>query len=68
MGLTALIASDYARFLKPKDIKIGSFSIGAAFFAAILAAILTIIIAVLTKGKYYSKGAADDIPKEDYIA
>ena len=28
MGLTALIASDYARFLKPKDIKIGSFAIG----------------------------------------
>ncbi|RHW38290.1 permease [Lysinibacillus yapensis] len=28
MGLTALIASDYARFLKPKDIKFGSFMIG----------------------------------------
>lgn len=28
MGLTALLASDYARFLKPKDIKIGSFAIG----------------------------------------
>ncbi|MEK3955566.1 Purine-cytosine permease [Psychrobacillus psychrotolerans] len=40
----------------------------AAFFAAILAAILTVFIAVLTKGKYYNKGAADDIPKEDYIA
>ncbi|WP_419957707.1 purine-cytosine permease family protein [Psychrobacillus psychrotolerans] len=39
----------------------------AAFFAAILAAILTVFIAVLTKGKYYNKGAADDIPKEDYI-
>ena len=40
----------------------------AAFFAAILAAILTVFIAVLTKGKYYNKGVADDIPKEDYIA
>ncbi|MFJ7828125.1 purine-cytosine permease family protein [Psychrobacillus sp. NPDC096623] len=40
----------------------------AAFFAAILAAILTVVIAVSTKGKYYSKGSADDIPKEDYIA
>ncbi|MEK5148961.1 cytosine permease [Psychrobacillus sp. FSL K6-4615] len=40
----------------------------AAFFAAILAAILTVFIAVLTKGKYYNKGAADDISKEDYIA
>lgn len=40
----------------------------AAFFAAILAAILTVFIAALTKGKYYNKGAADDIPKEDYIA
>ncbi|WP_409275126.1 purine-cytosine permease family protein [Neobacillus sp. SCS-31] len=28
MGLTALIASDYARFLKPKDIKLGSIMIG----------------------------------------
>lgn len=28
MGLTALIASDYARFLKPKDIKLGSVAIG----------------------------------------
>ncbi|MGK7378698.1 purine-cytosine permease family protein [Planococcus sp. 1R117A] len=28
MGLTALIASDYARFLKPKDIKVGSIAIG----------------------------------------
>lgn len=40
----------------------------AAFFAAILAAFLTVFIAVLTKGKYYNKGAANDIPKEDYIA
>ena len=40
----------------------------AAFFAAILASILTVIIAVFTKGKYYSKGAVDDVPKEDYIA
>lgn len=28
MGRTALIASDYARFLKPKDLKIGSVAIG----------------------------------------
>ena len=28
MGLTALLASDYARFLKPEDIKIGSVAIG----------------------------------------
>lgn len=28
MGLTALLASDYARFLKPKDIKVGSVAIG----------------------------------------
>ncbi|MFJ7972944.1 purine-cytosine permease family protein [Psychrobacillus sp. NPDC096389] len=28
MGLTALLSSDYARFLKPKDIKLGSFAIG----------------------------------------
>ena len=40
----------------------------AAFFAAILSAILTVVIAIITKGKYYNKGAADDIPKEDYIA
>src|SRR5690606_18822052 len=28
MGLTALIASDYARFLKPEDLKLGSIAIG----------------------------------------
>ncbi|MDW0115184.1 MULTISPECIES: purine-cytosine permease family protein [Sporosarcina] len=28
MGLTALLASDYARFLKPTDVKVGSFMIG----------------------------------------
>ncbi|WP_075618305.1 purine-cytosine permease family protein [Paenisporosarcina indica] len=40
----------------------------AAFFAAILAAILTVIIAITTKGKYYVKKDPDDIPEEDYIA
>src|SRR5699024_1167004 len=40
----------------------------AAFFAAILAALLTIVIAVATKGVYYIKEALHDIPKEDYIA
>lgn len=40
----------------------------AAFFAAILASILTIIIAVYTKGKYYNKRLPNDIPEEDYIA
>ena len=40
----------------------------AAFFAAILAAILTVVFAVLTKGKYYSKCKADDISEDDYIA
>ncbi|MFD1851550.1 purine-cytosine permease family protein [Oceanobacillus bengalensis] len=39
----------------------------AAFFASILAAILTVIIAIYTKGKYYVKKEANDIPKEDYI-
>src|SRR5690625_6379470 len=28
MGLTALLASDYARFMKPKDTNIGIFSVG----------------------------------------
>ena len=28
MGLTALLASDYARYLRPKDIKVGSLAIG----------------------------------------
>ena len=40
----------------------------AAFFASILAAILTVIFAVLTKGQYYVKEANHDIEKEDYIA
>lgn len=40
----------------------------AAFFAAILAALLTIVIAALTKGKYYLKNQVYDIEKEDYVA
>ncbi|WP_338471518.1 permease [Niallia sp. XMNu-256] len=39
----------------------------AAFFASILAAIITLIIAVYTKGRYYVIEEANDIPKEDYI-
>lgn len=40
----------------------------AAFFAAILAAVLTTGLAILTKGHYYVKKEVTDIPKEDYIA
>ncbi|GLY09130.1 purine-cytosine permease family protein [Pseudobacillus badius] len=40
----------------------------AAFFAAIIAFVLTIVLAVATKGKYYSKKAADDITTDEYIA
>lgn len=40
----------------------------AAFFAAILAALLTVLIAVVTKGKYYLKEEATDIHMEDYVA
>jgi len=40
----------------------------AAFFALILASILTVVLAVATKGRYYVKREAHDIPKEDYIA
>lgn len=40
----------------------------AAFFAALLASILTIILAISTKGKYYIKEEAIDVAKEEYIA
>ncbi|MEH6994941.1 cytosine permease [Neobacillus drentensis] len=40
----------------------------AAFFAAILASILTIILAIFTKGKYYIKEEAKDIAREEFIA
>lgn len=40
----------------------------AAFFAAALAALLTVVIAIATKGKYYLKKEANDIAKEDYVA
>ena len=39
----------------------------AAFFASLLAAIITLMIALYTKGRYYVKEEAHDIPKEDYI-
>jgi purine-cytosine permease-like protein len=40
----------------------------AAFFAAILAFVLTIVIAVATKGKYYAKSTANDISNDEIIA
>jgi len=40
----------------------------AAFFALILASILTVMIAVATKGKYYVKAENKEIEKQDYIA
>lgn len=40
----------------------------AAFFAAMLAALLTVVVAVATKGVYYVKRETNDIPREDYIA
>lgn len=40
----------------------------AAFFAAILAFVLTIILAVATKGKYYSKKEATDIHTDEFMA
>ncbi len=40
----------------------------AAFFAAFAAAILTVILGIATKGRYYMRQEAHDIPKEDWIA
>ncbi|MBY7144814.1 cytosine permease [Virgibacillus sp. NKC19-3] len=40
----------------------------AAFFAAVLAAILTVTVAITTKGKYYIKRKNNDVAREDYIA
>lgn len=40
----------------------------AAFFAAVLASVLTVVMALITKGTYYIHYHAEDIPKEDYIA
>ncbi|MFK2827259.1 cytosine permease [Bacillus sp. B190/17] len=40
----------------------------AAFFAAVIAFVLTMLLAIVTKGKYYSKKTADDIVSDEYIA
>lgn len=40
----------------------------AAFFSALLAFVLTILLAVATKGKYYSKKVANDIAEDEIIA
>ncbi|WP_017549135.1 purine-cytosine permease family protein [Salinicoccus carnicancri] len=39
----------------------------AAFFASALAAILTVLLAVLTKGRYYLKNEVNDIDPEDIL-
>ncbi|SFD41287.1 Purine-cytosine permease [Lentibacillus persicus] len=40
----------------------------AAFFAALLAAVLTVTLAIATKGRYYIKNENKNVAKEDYIA
>ncbi|WLV25393.1 permease [Aciduricibacillus chroicocephali] len=40
----------------------------AAFFAALLAAVLTVVIAVTTKGNYYLNSLPEDVEREDMIA
>jgi len=40
----------------------------AAFFSSLLAALLTVILAIKTKGKYYVRNLASDVDKDDYIA
>lgn len=40
----------------------------AAFFAAVLASLTTIVMAVVTKGRYYLQREPADVPKEDFIA
>lgn len=39
----------------------------AAFFAGIVAFILTILLAVMTKGKYYVKEYVDDFPEDEHF-
>src|SRR5690606_4471353 len=39
----------------------------AAIFAALLAVVLTILLGIRTKGRYYAKTESPDVPKEDYI-
>lgn len=39
----------------------------AAFFASALAAVLTVMLAVLTKGRYYLKNEVDDIDPKDIL-
>lgn len=40
----------------------------AAIFASILAAILTVVVALATKGKYYLRKEVNDIAREDHVA
>ena len=40
----------------------------SAFFSFIIAFVVTIIMAIATKGKYYVREEARDIPVEEYIA
>ncbi|WP_010096322.1 purine-cytosine permease family protein [Ornithinibacillus scapharcae] len=68
VGVTALIVSSVLGTIAALGF-IGEFlQSTAAFFAAILATILTVILAVMTKGKYYVRKEVTDIDKEDYIA
>lgn len=68
VGVTALIVSSVLGTVAAFGFMGPFLESTAAFFAALLAAILTIIIALVTKGAYYVRQEAHDIPVEDHIA
>ncbi|WP_139070105.1 purine-cytosine permease family protein [Bacillus sp. FJAT-27225] len=67
VGVAALIIASGLGTIAAIGFMGGFLKSTAAFFASILAAILSVFLAKYTNGKYYVKKEASDIDKEDYI-
>lgn len=67
VGVGALLVSSLLGTIAALGYMGGFLQSTAAFFAAALAAILTILIAYMTKGKYYLKSEVHDIDERDII-
>lgn len=68
VGVTALVAASGLGTIAALGFMGTFLQSTAAFFAAILASILTVILAVYTKGNYYIKKESSEVCEEDYIA
>ncbi|WP_072710213.1 purine-cytosine permease family protein [Lacicoccus alkaliphilus] len=68
VGVTALVVSSLLGTIAALGFMGEFLESTAAFFASVLAAILTVAVALATKGHFYIRNETHDIPQKDHIA